>query len=268
VPNALSARIAQDVGSEALYLTGAGISNMNFGLPDIGLTGLTDVVTTLQSVRSVTDLPIVVDADTGFGNAVNVYHTVRRLEAAGANAIQLEDQEFPKRCGHFEGKEVIALADMVDKVKAAVDARHDENLQIVARTDARAVEGFEAAIERAQALEAAGADIIFVEAMVDEAELRAVPQRLTKPLILNLVHGGKTPALPLAELDRIGYRCILYANAALQAAMASMHRVLGELNRTGSLEAVAQDLASFSERQRLVGKPEYDAIEKRFATRG
>jgi 2-methylisocitrate lyase-like PEP mutase family enzyme len=268
VANPLAARIAEDLNFEALYVTGAGVSNTNFGLPDIGLTGLTDVANAVICIRSVVNLPLVVDADTGFGNAVNVYHTVRTLEAAGANAIQLEDQDFPKRCGHFEGKSVIASSLMVDKIKAAVDARWDSDLQIVARTDAFAVEGFEAAIERAQAYIEAGADITFVEAVKTNEQMRAVPARLGRPQIINIVHGGKTPPLPLAELDAMGFSLILYANAALQASIAAMQSVLGELHRTGSLDGVAGELATFAERQRIVRKDKYDALENRYSPIG
>jgi 2-methylisocitrate lyase-like PEP mutase family enzyme len=266
VANPLAARIAEDLNYEALYVTGAGVSNTNFGLPDIGLTGLTDVANAVISIRSVVNLPLVVDADTGFGNAVNVYHTVRTLEAAGANAIQLEDQDFPKRCGHFEGKSVIATSAMVDKIKAAADARRDSDLQIVARTDAIAVDGFEAAMDRAEAYIDAGADITFVEAVKDKEQMRAVPTRLGRPQLINIVHGGKTPPLPLAELDTMGFALILYANAALQASIAAMQRVLGELYLTGSLDGVAHELASFAERQRIVRKAKYDALESKYSS--
>lgn len=265
VANPLAALISKDIGYEALYVTGAGVANTNHGLPDIGLTGLSDVVAAVVAIRSVVDLPLVVDADTGFGNAVNVYHTIRTLEAAGANAIQLEDQDFPKRCGHFEGKTVIAANEMVDKIKAAVDARRDENLQIVARTDARAVEGFQAAIDRAGAYIEAGANITFVEAITSAEEMRAVPAQLGVPQIINIVHGGKTPPLPFEELDEMGFSLILYANAALQASVAGMQKVMGELHRTGSLDGVAGDLATFVERQRIIQKDKFDALERKFA---
>ena len=266
VANPLTALIAADIGYEALYLTGAGIANMNHGLPDLGLTTLTDVAHALRAVRAVVDLPLVVDADTGFGNAVNVHHAVRTLEAAGANAIQLEDQVFPKKCGHFEGKAVIPTREMVDKIKAAADARQDANLQIVARTDARAIEGFDAAIARAQAYVDAGADITFVEAVTTEAEIRALPSRLNCPQLINIVYGGKTPPLAFAELDRLGYGFVLYANAALQAAIAATRHVLGGLHHDGSLDSVADALASFSDRQRIVRKGHFDALERRFTS--
>jgi 2-methylisocitrate lyase-like PEP mutase family enzyme len=266
VANPLTALIAADVGYEALYLTGAGVANMNHGLPDLGLTTLSDVAHALRAVRMVVDLPLVVDADTGFGNAVNVYHAVRTLEAAGANAIQLEDQVFPKKCGHFEGKAVISTGEMVDKIKAAADARQDANLQIVARTDARAIEGYETAIARAQAYVDAGADITFVEALTTEAEIRGLPSRLGCPQFINIVYGGKTPPLSFEELDRLGYGFVLYANAALQAAIAATRHVLGALHRHGSLDAVSEALASFSDRQRIVRKDHFDALERRYAS--
>lgn len=266
VANPLTALIAADTGYEALYLTGAGVSNMNHGLPDLGLTTLTEVANALRAIRMVVELPIVVDADTGFGNAVNTHHTVRTLEAAGASAIQLEDQVFPKKCGHFEGKSVVPLGEMLDKIKAATDARRDPDLQIIARTDARSVEGFDAAVGRAQAFIEAGADITFVEALATEAEIRALPTRLDRPQIINIVHGGKTPPLPFDELDRIGYGLVLYANAALQAAMAAMQRVLAELYRHGSLDTVAGELADFGERQRIVRKAHFDQLERRYSS--
>lgn len=265
VPNPLTALIAADLGYEALYLTGAGVANFNHGLPDLGLTTLTEVTNALRAIRHVVDLPIIADADTGFGNALNVHHTVRTLEAAGANAIQLEDQVFPKKCGHFEGKAVIPAEEMISKIKAATDARRDHNMQIIARTDARAIEGFEAAMERAQAYVEAGADITFVEAVTSHEEMRAVPARLACPQIINIVYGGKTPPLSFEELDQLGYGFVLYANAALQAAVAGVQHVLGELREHGSLDTVKDRLATFAERQRLVRKDAYDELDQRYA---
>lgn len=266
--NALAARIAEDCGHEALYVSGAAVSNEMLGLPDLGLLTLDNMVEAVFRIANVVDLPLIVDADTGFGNAVNVSNTVRQLEAAGASGIQLEDQVFPKKCGHFEGKAVVATAEMVDKVKAAVDARRCADTLIVARTDACAIHGFEAAVERAQAFIEAGADVTFVEAVTSLDEIRQLPQRLAAPQVINLVFGGKTPMLPLAALDEMGFDFVLYANAALQAAMAAMQTVLGELRRTGSLDAVAAHLIDFDERQRLVRKDVYDALERRFAGGG
>ncbi|MSP67486.1 MAG: oxaloacetate decarboxylase [Alphaproteobacteria bacterium] len=266
--NPLTALVIEDLGFEALYLTGAGVSNFTLGVPDLGLISLAELAEVLCTVRGVVDLPVVVDADTGFGNAVNTYHAVRRLEAAGASAIQIEDQVFPKKCGHFAGKEVVSTAEMVDKVKSALDARIDPNLQIIARTDARSVEGFAAALDRAAAYAAAGADITFVEAVTSVEEIEAVPARLPVPQVINVVFGGNTPEMPQARFAKMGFGIALYANAALQAAVAGMQTVLGELRRSGSLAVVHDRMVSFGERQRLVKKPFYDALEKRFTARG
>ncbi|CAM3761607.1 isocitrate lyase/PEP mutase family protein [Bordetella sputigena] len=262
--NALSARVVADQGFEAVYLTGAGLTNMHYGVPDLGIIGLRDVADATSRLREAVDVPIIVDGDTGFGNAVNVWHTVRALEHAGADAIQLEDQLFPKRCGHFSGKEVAPLPEMLSKIRAAADARRDENFLIIARTDSRAVLGFEAAVERAQAFADAGADILFVEATESLEEVRALPKLLKKPQLINIVIGGKTPALTAAELGEMGYGIILYANAALQSAVAGMQRALGMLKRDGLLKEDPALVAPFLERQRLVQKPLYDELEKRY----
>jgi 2-methylisocitrate lyase-like PEP mutase family enzyme len=263
--NAMSARVVADQGYEAVYLTGAGLTNMHYGVPDLGIIGLRDVADATSRLReAVEDLPIIVDGDTGFGNAVNVWHTVRALERAGADAIQLEDQMFPKRCGHFSGKEVAPLPEMLSKIKAAADARRDENFLIIARTDSRAVLGFDAAVERAQAFADAGADILFVEATESLEEVRALPKLLKQPQLINIVIGGKTPALTAAELGEMGYGIVLYANAALQSAVAGMQRALGQLKRDGLLKEDPALVAPFLERQRLVQKPLYDDLEKKY----
>lgn len=264
VANPLAARIAEDIGFEALYVTGAGVANTELGVPDIGILNLSDMASAVERIASVVDLPLVVDADTGYGNSVNTYHAVRRLEAAGAAAIQLEDQIFPKRCGHFEGKDVVPAAEMVGKIKAAADARRDENTLIVARTDACAVEGYERAIERASRYAEAGADVLFVEALVTEAQLRDAPRHNALPHLVNVVYGGKTPAFAAEEFDAMGYRLILYANAALQASVAGMQHVLGALRSDGGLDAVTDRLAGFAERQRVVRTSEFDAMRLRY----
>lgn len=264
VANPLAARVAEDLGYEALYVTGAGVANTDLGLPDIGILNLTDMAGAVERIAGVVDLPLVVDADTGYGNSVNCYHAVRRLEAAGAAAIQLEDQVFPKRCGHFEGKDVAPASEMVGKIRAAVDARRSEDTLIVARTDARAVEGYEAAIERAALYAEAGADILFVEAVTTEEELRDAPKRNALPHLVNVVFGGKTPAFSAEEFDAMGYKLVLYANAALQASVAGMQHVLGGLLRDGSLGQVQDRLAGFAERQRMVRTPEFDAMRQRY----
>ncbi|WKN60787.1 isocitrate lyase/phosphoenolpyruvate mutase family protein [Rhodococcus opacus] len=262
--NALTARLVEEAGFEAVYVTGAGIANTFLGLPDIGLVTLTELTAHVAAIRNATDLPLIVDADTGFGNAVSVRRTVRDLERAGADGIQLEDQLFPKRCGHFGGKQLVGTEEMVQKIHAAVDARRDDDLVIVARTDARATEGFDAAIERAAAYREAGADVTFVEAPQTVEEVQSVPERLACPQLVNFVEGGKTPFVPLEDLQ--GYSIALFANAALQGAIKGTLQVLDGLRATGTLDAVAHQLTGWQERQRLVAKPFYDALEERYAT--
>jgi 2-methylisocitrate lyase-like PEP mutase family enzyme len=267
-PNALFARIIADLGFEAVYVTGAGLANMRFGLPDIGLTTLTELVQTTAEIADSTDLPLIVDMDTGFGNPLNVVRALRMLERAGAAAVQIEDQVFPKKCGHFQGKAVIPAAEMIDKIKAAVDTRRDHDLQIIARSDARACEGLPAAIDRAAAYLEAGADASFVEAPASAEELAQIARSLPAPQIANIVHGGRTPDPGQAALAQMGFGAVLYANAALQAAMHGAQQVLGLLKTQGSLAGGAALLAGFDDRQRMVGKSHWDALEARFAAKG
>jgi 2-methylisocitrate lyase-like PEP mutase family enzyme len=262
--NALSARVIEDLGFEAIYVTGAGVTNMNLGLPDQGFMGLAEIAEATSRIRDAVGLPLIVDMDTGFGNALNTYHSVRILERAGADCIQLEDQVAPKRCGHFSGKEVISTEEAVSKIKAAVDARTDPDFMIMARTDAAATHGFEAAVERAMRFAEAGADILFVEAVTKAEEIRALPQRLGPPQLMNMVIGGKTPIFGAEELGQLGYGIVLYANAALQGALAGMQKALTVLRDTRRVDEDPNLVAPFAERQRLVGKPEWDALEKKY----
>ena len=261
--NPLTARIAEDIGFSALYLTGAGLTNTSLGLPDLGLVTATELVDMTARISDVCNLPLVVDMDTGFGNALNAYHTVQRLERAGAAAIQIEDQVFPKKCGHFAGKAVVPVEQMLGQIRACLDARRDDNTLIIARTDARAVQGFEAAMDRANQMIETGADVIFVEAPQSRDEILQIAQ-LPAPQILNLVVGGKTPMMESAELAAAGFAFVLYANAALQASVLAMQEVLQSLSDTGSLSKVSHRLADFSERQRLVGKPLMDELSSRY----
>jgi 2-methylisocitrate lyase-like PEP mutase family enzyme len=263
--NALTARVIEDIGFEAIYVTGAGFTNMSLGLPDEGFMGLAEIAEATSRIRDAVSLPLIVDMDTGFGNALNTYRSVRVLERAGADCIQLEDQVAPKRCGHFSGKEVITTEEAVSKIKAAVDARNDPDVLIMARTDAVAVQGFEAALERGQRFAEAGADILFIEAVTTADEIRALPRRLAPPQLLNIVIGGKTPILGADELGHLGYSIVLYANAALQGALIGMQRALTVLRNTKRLNDDPNLVASFNERQRLVGKPAWDEMEKRYS---
>jgi 2-methylisocitrate lyase-like PEP mutase family enzyme len=263
-PNALAARVVADLGFSAVYLTGAGLTNTLLGLPDLGFLDLSQVTEHTMAIRGVVDLPLVVDADTGFGNALNVSHTGRALERAGASAVQLEDQRAPKRCGHFDGKELIVADEMVSKIKAAVDSRR-EDVVVIARTDACAVEGFEAAIERAGRYIDAGADMTFVEAPNSLEELKEIPKRLRAPQLLNIVLGGKTPIVDRKSCEDMGYSFVLYANAALQGMLLGMRTALRTLREKGVLDERDSCIAFFAERQRLVGKEKFDEMERSYA---
>ena len=264
VSNALAARVVADLGFPAAYVTGAGIANTLLGVPDNGLVTVTELADQVAAIREVFPGPLVVDADTGFGNALNMLRTMRMLARAGADAIQIEDQFFPKRCGHFTGKELIPAAEMVAKIKAAVDAR-DNDILLIARTDAIAPEGFEAALERAAAYCDAGADATFVEAPISMEQIADIPRRLRCPQLINIVLGGHTPELPNARLAELGYAGVIYANLALQAALRGMQAALGELRRKGHMGDVTDLVVDFAERQRLVHKEEFDALERKYA---
>ena len=263
VANALAARVVADCGFDAAYITGAGIANSFLGIPDNGLVTLTELTDHVVAIREVFAGPLMVDADTGFGNALNMRRTVQVLERAGADALQIEDQVFPKRCGHFEGKEVIPSAEMVAKIKAAVDARTDPDLLIVARTDAIAPEGFSAAMDRAHAFREAGADIGFVEAPLNGEQMAAIA-RLPWPQIANIVIGGKTPERSNDEMKKLGFAGILYANTALQAAVFGMQRALKHLNKNGKMGDTTGMLTGFAERQRLVDIQSFQDMERKY----
>jgi len=250
--DSMSARLIEEIGFKAIYATGAGISNAQLGWADVGLTSLKEVVDIVARMADVTTVPIVVDADTGFGNAINVMRTVREFERAGVAAIQMEDQVSPKKCGHFNGKDVISKGEMIGKIKAAVDSRHNENLAIIARTDALAVNGIDDAIERAHAYKDAGADIIFVEAPTTIEQLRQITSSLTGiPQIINLVEGGKTPLVSLKEAEEIGFKIMLCANTVLRSAIKGITESLKILKAEGSQENVLELICTWEERQSL-----------------
>jgi 2-methylisocitrate lyase-like PEP mutase family enzyme len=264
--NALTARIIEDTGFEAIYVTGAGIANTYLGAPDIGLVTLTELAYTTSAISEITDKPLIVDIDTGFGNALNAQRTMRVIERAGAFAVQMEDQVFPKKCGHFEGKSIIPLSEAVNKIKAVCDVRNDPNTMVIARTDARSIEGLNSALDRAEAFLEAGADMTFVEAPQTVEELKEISKRLSAPQVANMVVGGKTPLINQKDLFDLGYSIVLYANTPLQAAMRAMSNVLKSLKETGDVSEVIDSLSDFAERQRLVAKFEYDAAEKKYSS--
>ena len=208
VYDGLSARLAARAGFRAVYATGGGIAR-GMGYPDLGLLSLREIVERLANIVEQVEVPVIADADTGYGNALNVRRTVREFERAGVAAFHLEDQTFPKRCGHYDDKAVVPTAEMVQKLRAAREALTDPDLVLIARTDALAVEGLDAALERAQAYHAAGADVIFVEAPTSEAEIETIARRVTAPKLINMFQGGKTPLVPLAKLRELGYRIVI-----------------------------------------------------------
>jgi 2-methylisocitrate lyase-like PEP mutase family enzyme len=265
--DALSAVVIADVGFDAVYLTGAGVSNSFLGLADLGLVTLPEIAAHVERIRDVISLPIVVDADTGFGGPLNVRRTVRMLERRGANAVQIEDQVSPKRCGHFAGVEVVPVGDMVEKLHAATDARMDDDFVIIARTDANESLGLQAAIERSQIYLDHGADVIFVEAPRNEDELGVIGRSVKGPLMVNMVEGGVTPAVSLERLTDMGFSIVLYANSALRAAIHGMTKVLSHLRAHGSTTEVLSEITTWEERQRLVKKQHLIELAERYAER-
>ena len=262
--NALAARIIEAAGHKMMLISGAAVANTFLGVPDLGLTSVTELAAHVAAAREVVGIPILADGDTGFGNAINARRTVQLLERAGANAIMLEDQTYPKRCGHFDGKDVIPKAEMVNKLKAAVDARVDPDLMILARTDARAIEGFEAACDRARAYQEAGADFLFIEAPLTREELLAIPREVPGIHLCNMVIGGKTPLLPREELAQAGYAVVCYANAALQASMLAMQEVMQHMAVHGSIKGIESRLMMFAERQKVLDADRFKDLEARY----
>jgi 2-methylisocitrate lyase-like PEP mutase family enzyme len=261
--SALVARLIEEAGYPATYVTGAGIANTYLGMPDIGLLSLTELGAYVAAMRNVVDTPLIVDADTGFGNAVNTWHTVRLLERAGASAVQIEDQTFPKRCGHFAGKSTIPSEEMVEKVRAAVDARTDPNLLIVARTDARAEQGLAEACRRARAYRDAGADVTFVEAPQSEDEIAVIAAEVPGPKVLNIVAGGRTPQLRPDRIAELGFAIALYANLPLVVSMHAVRELLDVL-RSGDPSATPPSV-TWEERQAAVRKPFFDELGDRYS---
>ena len=252
----LSARLAARAGFRAVYATGGGIAR-SMGYPDLGLLGLTEVVDHLRPIIEHAGVPVIADADTGYGNALSARRTVREFERAGVAALHLEDQTFPKRCGHYDDKSVVPVGEMVQKLRAARDAATDPDLVLIARTDALAVEGFEAAIERGHAYAEAGADMIFVEAPTTEAEIEAMAKRLRHPLLINMFQGGKTPLVALDRLARWGYRVVIIPSDLQRASIRAMEDVLAAIKRDGNSAAMIDRMASFQEREAVVDTAEY-----------
>ena len=259
----LTARLVDQAGFEAVYLTGGGYSRAN-GYPDLGLLTLGENVRFIGMTVEAVEIPVIADADTGYGNAINVVRTVREYEKTGVAGFHLEDQASPKKCGHYDGKEVIPAAEMVGKIRAAVDTRRDPALVIIARTDARAIEGLAAAIDRVNAYLEAGADVGFVEAPQDTEELRLVARQVAGPALVNVFDGGKTPMLPAHELEAMGFRLGIYPSQTHRAAIRAAQRVLAVLKEDGHTTRIERELASFAEREDAVGTAHWRALEQKY----
>ena len=264
--DALSGLIAEQSGAQAVYLSGASIAYTRFGRPDVGLVSVSEVHDTLAAVTDRIKIPIIVDADTGFGNALNVQRTVRNFERAGAAAIQIEDQSFPKRCGHLNGKVLIKTDEMVGKVKAAVDARKTSDTLIIARTDARAVEGLQEAIDRAHTYEEAGADILFIEAprSVDELKVIRKSFHLNTPLLANMVEGGKTPVKTADDLKSLGFNIVIFPGGAVRAATFQLQEYYAGLLENGSNAEFSKRMHDFDSLNAVIGTPELLSIGKKY----
>jgi 2-methylisocitrate lyase-like PEP mutase family enzyme len=260
----LSARLVEEAGFEAAYLSGGAVAR-SMGIPDIGLVTMSEVIDRAAQVVAAVKIPIIADADTGYGNAVNLVRSVREFERTGVAAIHIEDQITPKRCGHLDGKEVIPLAEMEKKLQAALANRSDPDFSIIARTDARGVHGFDDAIRRGRAFAELGVDAVFVEAPQSEAELEEIPRALANvPLLVNVFKGGKTPMLPVERLQQMGYRIAIYPSETQRAAIHAMRQALGLLKREGTTEKMDDALTTFKERDKVVGLDEWQQLEKQY----
>ena len=264
VYDALTALLAEQAGFEAVYLSGASIAYTRLGRPDIGLVTASEVADTLENIRERVSLPIIVDADTGFGNALNVARTVKQLERAGASVIQLEDQVPPKRCGHLDGKALVDAGEMAGKIKAALDVRRAA--LIMARTDAIAVEGIDAAVERAERYVEAGADVLFIEAPQTEAQMKAVTGRFAKrlPMLANMVEGGKTPLLDAKSLEALGYRIAIFPGGLARCLAFAAQEYFSTLKRDGTTAALRSRMLDFQRLNRVIGTPQMLELGKRY----
>jgi len=263
--DALTARLIERAGFEAVYFSGAAFSYTHLAAPDLGLVSLAEMVWRAAAICAATTLPVIADADTGYGNALAIPRTVREFERAGVAAIQLEDQVAPKRCGHLAGKQVISAVEMVGKINAAVDSRRDPDFMVIARTDARAPEGFDAAVDRAARYREAGADVLFVEAPESDWELAEIPRRLGAPVMANMVEGGRTPLHAASELQAMGYRLVIFPGASVRVAAKGIMDMLDTLRRDGTTAGAAGNMLSFSELNAVLDLPGFQRWEARYA---
>lgn len=260
----ISAKIIAYLGFDLVYVTGAGIAASVLGVPDIGLVTMSEMVRQARNIVTAVDLPVISDADTGYGNPINVMRTVREFEQAGICAIHIEDQEIPKKCGHLEGKKIVSKDEMVQKIRAAVEAKSDPDFIIIARTDARAVYGLEDALDRGHIYVEAGADVIFIEAPESVEELEIIGKSFDVPILINRGGGKKTPWLSSSELQELGFKIVIFPGDAQRAAAKAMIEVLKVLKETGNTASIQDKMLSFEERFDLLGLPRYQELEKRF----
>ena len=262
----LSARIIEMAGFEAVYMTGYGTSASVLGQPDVGLLTMSEMAERARNIAAAVRVPVIADGDTGFGNPLNVARTVQAYEQAGVAGIQLEDQVFPKRCGHMLGRRVIPMEEMIQKLKAAVDVRQDKDFIIIARTDARTNHGLEEALRRGRAYEAAGADVLFIESPESEDELRQINEAFPKtPTLANMIEGGRTPFLPADKLQALGFGIAIYPTGPLYAAAKAVKDYMDELKTAGTTAGRMQDMIPFEDFNKLIGLPEYNRLEVRYA---
>lgn len=261
----LTARLVELAGFEVVYATGAGISNSQLAFADVGLITMSEVLDQVRKMTAAVQIPVICDVDTGYGNAVNLYRTVQEFIRAGAAAVQIEDQIIPKKCGHFEGKQLISFEESVQKIRAAVAARGTHELVIIARTDAIAVDGLDEAIRRAKAYHDAGADVLFVEAPRSRDELAEIGTRVPGVKIANIVEGGRTPVLPQADLSALGFKIAIYANLVLRSSVKAIQASLAHLREHGDSTGILNQMITMDERAHVTRKDLLDAIEKRFA---
>ena len=264
VADALNARLVAREGFKAIYMTGSGTTASRLGMPDIGLLTMTEMVDNAGRIVDASGLPVIADADTGYGGPINVQRTIRAYERAGVAGVHIEDQQWPKRCGHLEGKTLIPAAEMAAKVRAATDAREDKDFVVIARTDTLSVEGFEQALDRGRLYEEAGADMIFIEAPNTPDQLAAVPRSFKVPTLFNMASSGKTPFLSAQEIQKLGFKVVIYPNFMLLAAVRAAQGVLRELKKTGSIAGLANKITTFTELFDLVGMREVQELERRY----
>ena len=265
VADALNARLVAEANFKAIYMTGSGTTASRLGMPDIGLLSVSEMVDNASRIADASELPLISDADTGYGGPLNVYRTIRMFEKAGVAGVHIEDQNWPKRCGHLSGKTIIPAHEMISKIQAACDSRVNDNFVIIARTDALAVEGLNSALDRAEQYADVGADIIFVESPSTLEEIETIPQKIRKPTLYNMAASGKTPFLEKNEIEKFGFKVVIYPNFAMLAAVPAVRHYLSELKNSGTVAHLVDEMASFQELFNLVGMETVRRMEEKYS---